>query len=105
MKVTTRTSVSETERSANGAKANSEKEGVRIRVYVRAGTSVIEERLVLALGVEKDFEVIVGKEAPERQNDKFRERGRTVLALVSQENTQEDLLSAHAWKAPASGVK
>ncbi len=79
-----------TRRFATETKGHREIDGARICVYVRAELAASEERMVRALGVEKDFEVIVGQEAPEEQSDKLRER--KVLVLVSQENPQEDLL-------------
>jgi DNA-binding NarL/FixJ family response regulator len=97
--------VAEPERSASEAKVNAEKDGARTRAYVKAETAAIEERLVRALGTEKDFEVIVRKEPPELENGKPREHEHEILVLASQGNPQADLSDAHAWKMAAPGLK
>jgi len=92
-------------RSANERKNGAEKSGARTRVYVRAEPAAIEERIVRALGAEKDFEVMVREEPPEAENRRSHAREEQILVLVSQENPQEDLRHAHAWKIAAPGLK
>jgi DNA-binding NarL/FixJ family response regulator len=65
----------------------------------------MEERMVRALGAEKDFEVIVRREPLDAEDHESRERGAQILVLVSQGNPQEDLRHAHAWKIAAPGLK
>ena len=99
------TRMNEAGRSVDEDKNGAEKNSARTRVYVLAGQAVMEERMVRALGAEKDFEVFVRREPPETEDHKSQEHGREILVLVSQENPQEDLRNAHAWKIAAPGLK
>jgi DNA-binding NarL/FixJ family response regulator len=97
--------MSEPEHFASESKISSEKDGVRTRAYVRAETATIEERLVRALGTEKDFDVTVRKEPPEMENSKLRKPECEILVLASTGNWQEDLRHTHKWKMAAAGLK
>jgi DNA-binding NarL/FixJ family response regulator len=100
-----KTKMSEPERSATEAKIGIEKDGPRIRTYVRAESATMEERLVRALGTERDFEVVVQKVPPKLENRKSREPGCEILVLASGGNTQEDLRHAHAWRMAAPELR
>lgn len=96
--------MNEPRRSVNDGKNGADK-NARTRVYVRAEQAGMEERMVRALGTEKDFEVIVREEPLEAGNRESCDRGEQILVLVSQENPQEDLRHVHAWKIAAPGLK
>ncbi len=97
--------MSETAHSANEPKKKIERASERTRVYVRAEHAAIEERVVRAIGGERDFEVIVREELVEGEIQKSRECEQQVLVIASRGDAQDSLRKAHAWKMADPGLK
>jgi len=97
--------MNETTHSVTDPKRKSERAGERTRVYVRAEHGAIEERVVRAIGGERDFEVIVREELVEAEIQKSRESEQQVLVIASRGDAQDSLRRAHAWKMAAPGLK
>jgi len=97
--------MSETAQSAKGAKKKMEGASERTRVYVLAEDAEIEERVVQAIGGERDFEVIVREQLAEGDIQKPRECEQQVLVIVSESDAENSLRRAHAWKMAAPALK
>jgi len=97
--------MSETAHAGNDAKKKMERASERTRVYVRAEDGAIEERVVRAIGGERDFEVIVQEELVEGEIEKSRQCEQQVLVIASRGDAQESLRKAHAWKMAAPRLK
>src|SRR6266705_3026439 len=101
----TRMRMNETAHSGNDPKKKNERVGERTRVYVRAEHAAIEERVVRAIGGERDFEVIVREELVEEEIQQSRECEQQVLVIASRGDAQDRLRRAHTWKMAAPGLK
>src|SRR2546430_912485 len=101
----TRMRMNEAAHSGNEPKKKSERASERTRVYVRAEHAAIEERVVRAIGGERDFEVIVREELVEAEIQKSRESEQQVLVIASRGDAQDSLRRAHAWKMAAPRLK
>jgi len=97
--------MNETTHSGTDSKKKIERAGERTRVYVRAEHAAIEERVVRAIGGERDFDVIVREELVEAEIQKSRESEQQVLVIASRGDAQDSLRRAHAWKMAAPGLK
>ena len=97
--------MNEAAHSGNEPKKKSERASERTRVYVRAEHAAIEERVVRAIGGERDFEVIVREELVEAEIQKSRESEQQVLVIASRGDAQDSLRRAHAWKMAAPRLK
>jgi len=97
--------MNETTHSGTDSKKEIERAGERTRVYVRAEHAAIEERVVRAIGGERDFDVIVREELVEAEIQKSRESEQQVLVIASRGDAQDSLRRAHAWKMAAPGLK
>ena len=97
--------MSETAQSAKGAKKKMEGVSEGTRVYVLAEDAEIEERVVQAIGGERDFEVIVREQLAEGDIQKPRECEQQVLVIVSESDAENSLRRAHAWKMAAPALK
>jgi len=96
--------MNETAHAGNDAKKKMERASERTRVYVRAEDGAIEERVVRAIGGERDFEVIVREGLVEGEIEKSHECEQ-VLVIASRGDAQESLRKAHAWKMAAPRLK
>jgi len=97
--------MNETAHSGSDAEKKMETASEKMRVYVQVEHGAIGERVVRAIGGERDFEVIVQEELVEGEIEKSRQCEQQVLVIASRGDAQESLRKAHRWKMAAPGLR